>query len=98
MPSCFRSVLVHVRRHEHRRAGARACFAPGRLSLREPLNRGGTYLSTAVDWSPLGDLGGRVQRALERVAAADPLMRLDADELAAQLEAAGFAARRGRGR
>ena len=89
----LRSVLVHVAdTNTAVQELARVLRPGGRLSLREPLNRGGTYLSTAVDWSPLGDLGARVQELWIRVAPADPLMRLDADELAAQLEAAGFTA------
>ena len=88
-----RSVLVHVDDtsavvHEL----ARVLRPGGRLSLREPLNRAGTYLSTAVDWSPLGALGARVVELWEEAAAADPLLRLDADVLAAQLAEAGFAA------
>jgi ubiquinone/menaquinone biosynthesis C-methylase UbiE len=94
----LRSVLVHVADTNIAvKELARVLRPGGRLSLREPLNRGGTYLSTAVDWSPLGELGARVQELWSQAAAADPLMRLDADELAAQLEAASFR-RRGRGR
>jgi arsenite methyltransferase len=87
----LRSVLVHV--SDPRAAVlelARVLRPGGRLSLREPLNRNGTYLSTAVDWSPLGELGGRVHAVWEELAAADPLLRLDAAELSAQLEAGGF--------
>ena len=84
----LRSVLVHVADTGARRGGARARAAPGgRLSLREPLNRARTYLSTAVDWSPLGALGERVDALWEEVSAADPLQRLDADALAAALAA-----------
>ncbi len=86
-----RSVLVHVAdTGAAARELARVLRPGGRLSLREPLNDGGTYLSTAVDWSPLGDLGARVVGLWEAVAAADPLMRLDAAALAAQLAEAGF--------
>ena len=87
----LRSVLVHVGDTEAAvKELARVLRPGGRLSLREPLNRGGTYLSTAVDWSPLGDLGDRVHELWATVAAADPLQRLDADELARQLAASGF--------
>jgi len=87
----LRSVLVHVPD-----AGlvvrelGRVLRPGGRLSLREPLNRAGTYISNAVDWSPLGDLGARVVASWDEVAAADPLQRLDADALAASFAAAGF--------
>jgi hypothetical protein len=54
------------------------------------LNRSGTYLSTAVDWSALGRLGERVVELWEEFAATDPLQRLDADVLAAACEGAGF--------
>ena len=89
----LRSVLVHV--------GdvavaveelARVLRPGGRLSLREPVNRDGTYLATAVDWSPLGDLGDRIRAEWETFAADDPLQRLDPDELVARLEDAGFTA------
>jgi len=87
----LRSVLVHV---DDTGAAvnelARVLRPDGRLSLREPLNRGGTYLSTAVDWSPLGELGTRVVALWQEAAAADPLMRLDADALSTRLEQAGF--------
>jgi SAM-dependent methyltransferase len=85
----LRSVLVHV--HDVDEA-ARELAPGGRLSLREPLNRAGTYISNAVDWSPLGDLGTRVTSWWEQIAADDPLQRLDADVLAARLTAAGFEA------
>ncbi len=80
----LRSVLVHVGDVEAAVGElARVLRPAGRLSLREPLNRAGTYLSTAVDWSPLGGLGARVVALWEELAAADPLQRLDADALAA---------------
>jgi hypothetical protein len=58
--------------------------------VREPLNRDATYLATAVDWSTLGRLGDRIRAEWETFAAADPLQRLDPDEIVAQLERAGF--------
>jgi arsenite methyltransferase len=88
----LRSVLVHVPdTAAAARELARVLRPGGRLSLREPLNRDGTYLSTAVDWSSLGDLGARVRALWDEAAAADPLLRLDAAELEASLAAAGFA-------
>jgi arsenite methyltransferase len=87
----LRSVFVHVADTSTAvRELARVLRPGGRLSLREPLNRGGTYLSTGVDWSPLGELGRRVHEVWAELTASDPLMRLDAAELSAQLEAGGF--------
>jgi arsenite methyltransferase len=89
----LRSVLVHVGDlGAAARELARVLRPGGRLSLREPLNRDGTYVATAVDWSPLGELGTRVGTLWAEAAAADPLLGLDADELAAELAAAGFTA------
>jgi len=68
---------------------ARVLRPGGRLSLREPLGGGATTISTAVDWSPLGELGARV--ALRERSDADRLPRLEADSLMARLSAAGFA-------
>jgi SAM-dependent methyltransferase len=87
----LRSVLVHVLDVDTAVGElARVLRPDGRLSLREPLNRLGTYISTAVDWSPLGVLGERVVALWEEFAATDPLQRLDADALAAAFEGAGF--------
>jgi arsenite methyltransferase len=87
----LRSVLVHVDDTDTAvQELARVLRPGGRLSLREPLNRGATDLSTAVDWSPLDELGDRVQAVWEAAAAADSLMRLDADRLEATLGANGF--------
>jgi ubiquinone/menaquinone biosynthesis C-methylase UbiE len=88
-----RSVLIYVDALER---AARELFrvvrAGGCISLFEPLNRRGTYAVDAVDWSPLGELGERVRRdEREFLERRDPLSRLDADELAALLGAAGFA-------
>lgn len=86
-----RSVLVHVA-DTGAAVGelARVVRPGGRLSLREPLNRGGTYLSTAVDWTAVGELGTRLRTLWDEAAAADPLQRLDADALVRRLEASGF--------
>ena len=72
---------------------ARVLRRRGRLSLREPLRHDAASLATAIDWSPLGELGERV-RALSPDAApgADPaLRRRDGDALISRLELAGFA-------
>jgi ubiquinone/menaquinone biosynthesis C-methylase UbiE len=87
----LRSVLTHVDDvaaavHEL----ARVIRPAGRLSLREPLGRAGTYLATAVDWSPLGELADRIVAEWEAFAAGDPLQRLAASDLVEQLAAAGF--------
>lgn len=63
----------------------------GRVSLYEPINRKGTYIAPTVDWSPLGDdLARRVAEEWEAHVAANPLLRLDDEELAAALRGAGF--------
>jgi len=64
----------------------------GRLSSFEPVNRKGTSIATAVDWSPLGaDLAGRVAAEWEEHARTTPLLRFDDEALARELAAAGFA-------
>jgi SAM-dependent methyltransferase len=87
----LRSVLVHVPDTELAVTELARVLRPGgRLSLREPLNREGTYLSNAVDWTPVGELGERVGALWEEACAADPLQRLDAAALEASLGGAGF--------
>jgi hypothetical protein len=87
----LRSVLVHVANVEVAVTELARVLRPGgRLSLREPLNRSATFISTAVDWSPLGELGERVVALWSEVAATDPLQRLDPDALAASVAAAGL--------
>jgi ubiquinone/menaquinone biosynthesis C-methylase UbiE len=68
---------------------ARVIRPDGRLSLREPLDGGATTISTAVDWSSLGELGARVV-SLRETSDADPLPPLDVDSLTARLSQAGF--------
>ena len=86
-----RSVLVHVDDTAvAARELARVLRPEGRLSLREPLDRDGAHLSTAVDFSPLGALGARAVELWSEAAAGDPVMRLDAEALAAELADAGF--------
>ena len=87
----LRSVLVQVVDLECAvRELARVLRPDGRLSLGEPLDGGATALSTAVDWSPVGSLGARVVALSHELSASGPLRRLDADVLAAVLEASGF--------
>jgi SAM-dependent methyltransferase len=88
----LRSVLTHLNDVDAAvRELARVLRSGGRLSLREPLNREGTFISNGVDWSPLGgDTAVRMQAWWEETAAGDPLQRLDVDSLAAALDAAGF--------
>src|SRR5262249_13171888 len=89
----LRSVLVHVGDVRAALAELARVLRPGgRPSLREPLNRDAPGPATAVDWSPLGELGDRIRAEWESFAASDPLQRLETDELVAALEAAGFTA------
>jgi ubiquinone/menaquinone biosynthesis C-methylase UbiE len=88
-----RSVLMYV---DDLGQAARELFRVlrpgGRLSLFEAVNRKGSYIATAVDWSPLGEeLAGRVAEEWDAHAAATPLMRLDDEVLAEALREAGFA-------
>jgi ubiquinone/menaquinone biosynthesis C-methylase UbiE len=88
-----RSVLMYV---DDLGQAARELFRVlrpgGRLSLFEAVNRKGSYIATAVDWSPLGEeLAGRVAEEWDAHAAATPLMRLDDEALAEALREAGFA-------
>lgn len=63
----------------------------GRLSFFEPINKKGTYIAPTVDWTPLGDdAARRVAEEWEAHVAVDPLLRLDDEELAGALRAAGF--------
>jgi arsenite methyltransferase len=88
-----RSVLMYVADIRQAAAEIARVLAPGgRLSSFEPINRKGTYIATAVDWSPLGDdLARRVAEEWERHASTSPLMQLDDEALADALREAGFA-------
>jgi arsenite methyltransferase len=86
-----RSVLIYVGDVEAAvRELRRVLRDGGRVSLFEPLNRRGTYMHDAVDWTPLGELGERVLRDDRAYIEQDPISQLDADELVAALERAGF--------
>lgn len=87
-----RSVLMYVDdTAEAARELHRVLRPGGRISLFEPVNREGTFIATAVDWSPLGgDLAWRVGEEWERYAAATPLLRFDDVQLVEELEGAGF--------
>jgi ubiquinone/menaquinone biosynthesis C-methylase UbiE len=89
----LRSVLVHAGDLRGTVAELARVLRPGgRLSQREPLSGEAASLATAVDWSPLGELGERIRAEAESPGAAQPLRPLDPDELEAQLESAGFIA------
>ena len=75
----LRSVLVHLEDVDGAVVELARVLRPGgRVSLREPLNREGTYLSTAIDW---GELDDRVRALWDEACAGDPLQRLDAAAL-----------------
>jgi arsenite methyltransferase len=88
-----RSVLMYVDELEEAARELHRVLRPGgRLSCYEPINRRGTSIVTAVDWSPLGDeLAQRIQAEWEAHVATTPVMRLDDRGLDAALRAAGFA-------
>jgi arsenite methyltransferase len=86
-----RSVLIHVADVEEAvRELSRVLRSGGRISLFEPLNRRGRHMHDVIDWSPLGELGERVLRDDRAFIERDPISQLDADELVAVLESAGF--------
>jgi arsenite methyltransferase len=86
-----RSVLIYVADVERAVAELGRVVRPrGRISFFEPLNRRGTYLHDAIDWSALGELGERVVRDDRAFIERDPIAQLDSDELAAALERQGF--------
>jgi arsenite methyltransferase len=87
----MRSVLIYVRDVEAAVQELRRVLrGGGRLSLFEPVNRRGTYMHDVIDWSPLDELGERVRRDDRAFIQQDPISQLDADELVAALERAGF--------
>jgi arsenite methyltransferase len=67
---------------------ARVVRPGGRLSLREPV-RGDGSSASAVDWSPLGELGIRAGALAAELASADRDL-LDAGWLERELDASGF--------
>jgi arsenite methyltransferase len=86
-----RSVLIYVADVECAVHELRRVLSPGgRISCFEPLNRRAVYMHDVVDWSPLGELGERVVRDDRAFIERDPISQLDADELVAALERAGF--------
>ena len=87
-----RSSLMYVDDLERAATEIFRVLRPGaRMSSSEPVNGKGTFLATTVDWSPLGeDLARRVAEEWASHASTSPLMRLDEEELAAALRAAGL--------
>jgi SAM-dependent methyltransferase len=87
-----RSVLMYVDNVARAAQELHRVLRPGgRISLFEPINKKGTYIAPTVDWTPLGDdVARRVAEEWEAHAAGNPLLRLDDEELAAALGAAGF--------
>ena len=88
----MRSVLTHVDDlAEAAREFFRVLRPGGRSAGFEPLNRKCTYMHDVVDWSPLGDLGARVQADERRfILEQDPLSRLDDEHLRNVFREAGF--------
>lgn len=87
-----RSVLMYVEDIPRACCELHRVLRPGgRISFFEPINKKGTYIVPVVDWTPLGgDVARRVADEWAAHAAVDPLLRLDDEELAASLTAAGF--------
>jgi arsenite methyltransferase len=68
---------------------ARVVRPGGRLSLREPVRGDGSDSASAVDWTPLGELGIRAGALAAELASADRDL-LDAGWLERELDASGF--------
>jgi arsenite methyltransferase len=89
-----RSVLIYVEdKAEVAREFARVLRAGGRVSLFEPINSRNLRLWEAVDFSPLGELGARVQAWSEESYAnrEDPMLNFDERDLERFFLDAGFA-------
>lgn len=89
-----RSVLIYVDdKAEAALEFARVLRAGGRVSLFEPINSRNLRLWEAVDFSPLGELGARVQAWSEESYAnrEDPMLNFDERDLERFFLDAGFA-------
>jgi arsenite methyltransferase len=88
-----RSVLIYVDdKAEAAREFYRVLRSRGRVSLFEPINSRNLRLSQAVDFSPLGELGERLQAWNERFYANrdDPMLNFDEADLGRFFGEAGF--------
>jgi arsenite methyltransferase len=89
-----RSVLIYIKeKAEAAREFYRVLRQGGRVSLFEPINSRNLRLSQAVDFSPLGELGERLQAWNEAFYANrdDPMIDFDESDLESFFLAAGFA-------
>jgi arsenite methyltransferase len=89
-----RSVLIYVDdKAEVAREFHRVLRSKGRVSIFEPVNKHNLRLWQALDLSPLGDLGKRVQAWTEAYYAntADPMLNFDEADLEEFFVRAGFA-------
>jgi ubiquinone/menaquinone biosynthesis C-methylase UbiE len=89
-----RSVLIYVMdKAEAAREFERVLRSGGRVSLFEPINSRNMRLWQAIDLSPLGDLGERVQTWTEASYAnsEDPMLNFDERDLQQFFADAGFA-------
>jgi arsenite methyltransferase len=89
-----RSVLIYVAdKAEAAREFERVVRRGGRVSLFEPINSRNSRLWQAIDLSPLGDLGERLQAWTEAFYAnsADPMLNFDETHLERFFTEAGFA-------
>jgi ubiquinone/menaquinone biosynthesis C-methylase UbiE len=87
-----RSVLIYLDETSTAAAEFHRVVRPGgRVSVYEPVSRRGDFISTVVDWEPLGEaLARRVREEAEEHASRAVLMQFDEERFARELVDAGF--------